>query len=244
MLLNRQQCLSGGFPKKALASGPLSRCTIRGLFLCLPLIWPTPAILPQFRLAVHPPKQGIPYIGSIESIGFIEFDSFPSSTLICLAMDEKQYLKMRAKAEEEYKKNLEAIDRVWHMSHPDKAPPADPKRPTQAVERLAERGFLAVPVIANGFIVSVAVKEAIRQLPENAEVTQPMILRHILDRYPDVKPRIEKDQIKAQIAGVLSRMTKSGQLIRLRPSHGSEPSVFKKLFRADIDDTARARPHG
>lgn len=159
-------------------------------------------------------------------------------------MDEKQYLRMRARAEEEYRKNLEAIDRVWHMSHPDKAPPTEAKKPAQTVERVADRIIHPVPVIANGFIVSVAVKEVIQDLPDHTEISQPIILRKILERYPEVKPRIEKDQIKAQIAGALSRMAKANQLLRIRPSHGSEPSVFKKNIVVDLDDTARARPHG
>jgi hypothetical protein len=130
------------------------------------------------------------------------------------------------------------------MSHPDKAPPSTPQQVSQRVEKMAEHGIHPIPVISNGFIVSVAVKEAIQELPENAEISQPIILRKILERHPEVKPRIEKDQIKAQIAGVLSRMAKGRQLLRVRPSHGSEPSVFKKNIVVDIDDTARQRPHG
>lgn len=159
-------------------------------------------------------------------------------------MDEKQYLKMRAKAEEEYRKNLEAIDRVWHMSHPDKAPPANPKETARMVETLAEHSVHLMPVTGNGFLVSPAVKEVLQELPENAEVSQPIILRKILERYPEVKPRVQKDQIKAQIAGVLSRMAKSNQLQRIRPSHGSEPSVFRKTIQVDVDHTSRPRPNG
>jgi hypothetical protein len=147
-------------------------------------------------------------------------------------MDEKQYLKMRAKAEDEFKKNLEAIDRVWYISHPDKAPPA-PKTPKDAdvihvsssVVRLPE------PLASNGhrpFVLSEAVKQVIAQMPEESGLSQPIILGKLLVKHPDLRPRVEKDQIKAQIAGLLSRMAKRDELIRTKESHGSEPAVFRK----------------
>lgn len=148
-------------------------------------------------------------------------------------MDEKQYLKMRAKADEEYKKNLEAIDRVWHMSHPDKAPP-QPKGSTSA-SYLPPSDTLASPrsgMSSNGskpFVLSEAVKEAIAEHPEFADISQPIILQKLVARYPEIKPRIQKDQIKAQIAGMLSRMVKSEDLRRIREHHGSEPAVFRKV---------------
>jgi len=162
-------------------------------------------------------------------------------------MDEKQYLKMRAKAAEEYKKNLEAIDRVWHMSHPDREPPSSKTRPL-ALDSPVMRALTGQPepVASNGskpFSLSETVKEILAELPDGAEISQPIILNRLTARYPELKPRIQKDQIKAQVAGVLSRMAKSNQLLRIRPSHGSEPSVFKKNIVAGLD-IAPARPHG
>jgi hypothetical protein len=161
-------------------------------------------------------------------------------------MDEKHYLKMRAKADEEYRKNLEALDRVWHMSNPDKPPPV-PKTKAQGVEvhhRVSVATLFgdAEPIQTNGtkpFPLSDAVKRVIAQMPEDADISQPIILRRILDIYPEVRPRVQKDQIKAQIAGILSRMTKVNELMRVRDSYGSEPSVFRK---SDGVDHNTARP--
>lgn len=147
-------------------------------------------------------------------------------------MDEKQYLKMHAKADEEYRKNLEAIDRVWHMSHPDKAPPLH-KGGSLGLGSPVMQALMTQPKTTptNGskpFVLSEAVRQAIEKLPGNADISQPIILRKLLDRYPEIKPRVEKDQIKAQIAGLLSRMAKSDSLERVKAAHGSEPGVFKK----------------
>ena len=147
-------------------------------------------------------------------------------------MDAKQYLKMRAKAEDEFKKNLEAIDRVWHMSHPDKAPPvpkagslSDVLRVSEAVIRLPE------PLASNGhnpFVLSQAIKQIIAEMPYNAEFSQPVILHKLLIVHPELKPRVARDQIKAQIAGLLSRLAKRDEITRIKEGHGSEPSIFKK----------------
>ena len=87
---------------------------------------------------------------------------------------------------------------------------------------------------ANGFIVSLAVKEAIAEMADTQDISQPIILRKLLHKHPEIEPKIEKDQIKAQIAGTLSRLYKAGKLLRVKASHGSEPGIYKKNIVAEM----------
>jgi hypothetical protein len=147
-------------------------------------------------------------------------------------MDEKQYHKAVAKAKEEYEKNLEAINRVWLINHPNTPTPTPAQTTERMVERMAEAGLHATPLNNNGFVLSLAVKESIAQLPETQDISQPMILKRLLAQYPEIKPRVKKEQFKPQIAGVLGRLAKAGKLERIKASHGSEPSIFRKKAEA------------
>ena len=149
-------------------------------------------------------------------------------------MDAKQYLKAIAKAAEEYRKNLEAIDRVWAMNHPNTKPPVSPEKTAKTFERLAEVGIHPAPVASNGFVLSRAVKDFLIETPENVDISQPTILKRLVADHPDIKSRIEHEQFKAQIAGMLTRMFKKEKLERIKESHGSEPAVYRKKAGVDI----------
>ena len=153
-------------------------------------------------------------------------------------MDEKQYLKMRAKAEEEYKKNLEAIDRVWHMAHPDKPAPGSGIVRVSASASLSPSAFFGGSV-STPFVLTNTVDQIVAQMPVGSEVSQPIVLAKLLELHPELKPRVKKDQIKPRIAGRLSKMERRDELMKLRQSHGSEPTVFRKVVppnQAQLDN--------
>lgn len=138
-------------------------------------------------------------------------------------MDEKQYLKMRAKAEEEYKKNLEAIDRVWHMAHPDRPLPGGARFPLSP--SVSPNASLA----AAPFVLTNTVDQIVRQMPQGSEVSQPIVLAKLLEAHPELKSRVKKDQIKPRIAARLTKMEKRDELVKVQESHGSDPAVFRKM---------------
>src|ERR1041384_1450487 len=110
-------------------------------------------------------------------------------------MDEKQYLRMRAKAEEEYKKNLEAIDRVWHMAHPDKQFPGS----TTASTSRGSSPSVSLATSPAPFVLTNVVDQIVAKMPDSSEVSQPIVLARLLDLYPELRPRVKKDQIKPRI---------------------------------------------
>jgi hypothetical protein len=149
-------------------------------------------------------------------------------------MDEKQYLKMRARAEEEYKKNLEAIDRVWHMAHPDKPLPGTRVSPGASVSPSVSLTASQTP-----FVLTNVVDRIVAEMPESSEISQPIVLARLLELHPDLRSRVKKDQIKPRIAGRLSKMERQNELIKMRESHGSEPAVFRKgrlITEQEIDE--------
>lgn len=60
------------------------------------------------------------------------------------------------------------------------------------------------------------------------DITQPLILQSLLERFPGSEQLAKDKQWSARIAGVLRRLVEKGEIIKIKESHANSPSIYRK----------------
>lgn len=89
----------------------------------------------------------------------------------------------------------------------------------------------AAKPVHKGKPLPVAVKdEAVKVIEEmTGDITQPLILRTLLNRFPGSEQVAKDKQWSARIAGVLRMLVEKGYLRKTQQSHSNNPSVYRKV---------------
>lgn len=85
--------------------------------------------------------------------------------------------------------------------------------------------------VHKGKPLPVAVKdEAVRVIEEvTGDITQPLILRTLLNRFPGSEQVAKDKQWSARIAGVLRMLVEKGCLHKTQESYSNNPSIYRKV---------------
>lgn len=138
-------------------------------------------------------------------------------------MKEKDYLKLKAKIEAEYRQNIEALNRIWAMAG-DK-----PKNPQVALETTksllgdllgaataADTGSSKAPRNASGLAQCVRSFVEIAAGPFTILDVEGVVIQSI----PEAK--------RLSIAAAIKRLVKNEKIIIEKQGSGRRPSIYKK----------------
>ncbi len=100
----------------------------------------------------------------------------------------------------------------------------------------------AVKPVHKGKPLPVAVKdEAVKVIEEmTGDITQPLILRALLNRFPGSEQVAKEKQWSVRIAGVLRMLVEKGYLRKTQQSHSNNPSVYRKVSEMNEQERAIA----
>lgn len=128
--------------------------------------------------------------------------------------------------------SLEAIHGLGGMSSEPKIPSPPTVMPSQ----------VSTKPIHKGKLLPVAVKEeAVKVVQEiTGDITQPLILRTLLNRFPGSEQVAKDKQWSARIAGVLRMLVEKGYLHKTQQSHSNNPSVYRKVSEMNEQEKAIA----
>jgi hypothetical protein len=136
-------------------------------------------------------------------------------------ISEREYCKMRAKIEDEYHRNVDALDRIWFLSHPLQAPPQKTtpnQRPAAIAKPAAE-----VPNAADGevlFSKRGAVRAAIHGL--SGHFGSKDIRAALTASDPEASRQITDNQLSS----IIARLAELEEIYAVIPKTGRTPAVY------------------
>lgn len=154
-------------------------------------------------------------------------------------MEIEEFLKLKGKIESSYKRDMEALQRVWAIANEDNEPALTSETVHEIVEQVDRSPEEQLSALApsegspavqseNGALKRWSLRKEIeRLLPEfgaDEDITSGKVKRTLMERFPDHTAFMHS----ASVSSALRRIAQSGKLVLVSTGIGSEPNRYRK----------------
>lgn len=146
-------------------------------------------------------------------------------------MNRRLYSELKKKIESRYKKDLEALERVWTIANEDSESALTPKAVDEIIDQAESTSKEQSSVLQNGhdgpvkrFSLRREIERMITEFGPDEDITQGDIRHKLEHQFPDHSDFFQS----ASVSSALRRIAQSGDLVLISTGTGSEPNRYRK----------------
>jgi hypothetical protein len=146
-------------------------------------------------------------------------------------MRREEYLELREKIEARYKRDIEALERVWIIANEHSESKASPETIREVVEQAATTPEQESETASNDqnrevrrFSLRREIEALLPEFAPDEDITQGEVRRRLGQRFPGYEDFMKS----ASVSSALRRIAQSDDLVLVSVGSGSEPNRYRR----------------